>query len=376
VSAVTAAFEKVTGRRPDGLWITPGRVNLIGEHTDYNEGLVLPIAIDRSAVVAARLRSDGVVRCSSVQMSGEICMRIDEVRPGCDCGWASHLLGALWALRRAGATILGADLVVDSDVPVGAGLASSAALAVAAALAVTELTGERMSDADLARCCQLGERSIAGAPTGVMDQMAVLAGRAGHALFLDCRTLTYQRVPFQPETESASLLVIDTRVRHANSGRGYRTRREESARAAAELGLESLRDGTREMVDARLSGVLQRRARHVVEENARVVRTVEMLHADRLAQVGVLMDESHSSLRDDYEVSCAELDVAVAAARSAGALGARMTGGGFGGCAIALVPVNDADAVAESVHAAFSERGFTAPHVFAVATADGARRCV
>jgi galactokinase len=369
-----AAFTQLAGRPPDGLWSSPGRVNLIGEHTDYNDGLVLPAAIDRTAVVAAGLRGDGVVRCASVQVGGVVKAELGAIAPGSDCGWAAPMLGALWGMRRVGLVVPGIDLVVASAIPIGAGLASSAALAVATVLAAADLTGQAMSLTDMARCCQAGEEAIAGAPTGLMDQVAVLAGRAGHAVFLDCRSLEHELVPFAPERCDATLLVIDTTVAHDNSASGYRERREQCAQAAHMLGVASLRDATLDAVMAMPGGTLQRRARHVLTENARVIRVVEMLRAGRVRDIGALFDESHASLRDDYEVSCAELDCAVEAARHAGAWGARLTGAGFGGSAIALVPTARRDAVAAALASAFAERGLRAPHVESATTADGAGR--
>jgi galactokinase len=369
-----AAFRQLADAPPDGVWAAPGRVNLIGEHTDYSGGMVLPVAIDRAAVVAARLRDDDVVRVASLQIPGEVRVSLSDLQPGRGAGWTSYPLGTLWALQQAGLTLRGIDLLVDSDIPLGAGLASSAALEVATALAFTELTAQQMSRLDMAICCQAGENAMAGAPTGVMDQVTVLLGRAGHALLLDCRTLDTELVPWRPDEASLALLVIDTAVRHANSGPGYRSRRDECAQAAAALGVETLRDATAESVARTLTGVLRQRARHVVTENHRVVAVAELLRARRIADVGPLFDAGHASLRDDYEVSCAELDVAVEAARGAAAIGARMTGGGFGGCAIALVPTDSVDAVSTAVENAFDQRGYRPPRVFPVVTADGAHR--
>jgi galactokinase len=375
LSAATAAYREMTGHAPAGLWSSPGRVNLIGDHTDYNDGLALPAAIDRSAVVAAGLRADAMIRCTSRQVPTEVSVALDDIGRRSEDGWALPMLGALWGLRRAGVAVPGIDLTIDSTIPMGGGLASSAALGVATALAVTELTGQHLSDADVARCCQDGEGSIAGAPTGLMDQLAVLAGRTGYAVFLDCRTLERELVPFRPGEVALSLVVIDTSVAHSNRGGGYRARREESAQAAGVLGVHSLRDATLDDVEARLSGMLQRRARHVLTENARVRRTVELLRDDRVQAIGGVLEESHASLRDDYEVSSPELDAAVVAAHDAGAWGARMTGAGLGGCAIALVPSYAREKVAEAVRESFARQGFRAPTVFDVTTADGARRC-
>jgi galactokinase len=372
-AAAVAAFRQRTAAEPAGAWTAPGRVNLIGEHTDYSGGLVLPIAVDRAVVVAAGLRDDEVVRLASLQVPGEVRMSLSEIQVGDITGWASYPLGTLWALHRAGIALCGIDLVFDSDIPLGGGLASSAALEVATALAYTELSEQQMSMLALAQCCQAGENAIAHAPTGVMDQVVVLGGRAGHALLLDCRTLTSEQVAWRPDTSSLALVVIDTAVRHDNSAAGYRSRREQCAQASAALGVHTLRDATIESV-ATLPFMLQRRARHVVTENQRVIEVAALLRAGRIADVGALLDAGHASLRDDHEVSCAELDLAVEVARGAGALGARMTGGGFGGCAIALVHIDRVDVVSAAVRAAFADRRFRLPNIFAVISADGAHR--
>jgi galactokinase len=369
------AFARRMGRAPAGIWRSPGRVNLVGEHTDYNDGFVLPATIDRSATVAAALRPDGLVRCASLQYPDVVEARLEDVGPGVDLGWSAHLIGPLWALRRAGVAIPGAELVVDSSIPIGAGLASSAALAVAACLAVSELAGGHLLATDIACCCQAGEEAIVGAPTGMMDQVAVLAGGTGSAVLLDCRSLEHTLVPFAPERSGATLLVIDTAVAHDNSLGGYRERREQCAAAAAALGVPSLRDATIGGVSARLTGTLQRRARHVVTENGRVLRVAELLRAGRVPEIGPLLNESHASLRDDFDVSCAELDCAVDAARRAGAWGARMTGAGFGGSAIALVPTAARDSLVDAVLHASAAHGHAAPRVFDVTTAAGAQRC-
>ncbi len=375
VSSVAAAFRRLTGHGPGGVWWSPGRVNLIGEHTDYNDGLVLPLAIDRGATVAAGLRADRMVRCVSAQLPGEVTMRATFIAPGTVEGWASYPLGVLWAMARSGLSVPGVDILINSHLPVGAGLASSAAVEAAVGLAVAELSGLSVSSDELARCCQSGEHSVAGAPTGVMDQLAVLEGRAGHALLIDCRSMERELLPFEPGDAGASLLVIDTRVAHATSGAGYRSRRDECRQAAAGLGLPSLREATLEAATTRLTGTLRRRARHLVTENDRVARTAQLLRAGRLRDIGGLLDESHASLRDDYEVSCPELDLAVETARTAGAWGARMTGAGFGGCAIALVPAAAAEGALEAERAAFAAAGWAEPAVFAVSAADGAARC-
>jgi galactokinase len=375
VSAVVDAFTRRTGHSAAGVWCSPGRVNLIGEHTDYNDGLVLPLAIDRSTWVAVGLRDDGLVHCVSLQMPGEVTVAVTDIVPGRVDGWASYPLGALWAMNRAGLPVPGIDVVIDSEIPIGAGLGSSAAVEVALGLAVADLAGAQLSADELARYCQAGEQSVAGAPTGLMDQLAVLESRTGHALFLDCRSLDRELVPFAVGDGAATLLVIDTGVVHGTSGGGYRARRDDCAQAARRLGVPSLREATLDDVDSRLTGVLQRRARHVVTENERVRRAAALLRDGETEQVGALLTAGHASLREDFEVSCPELDLAVDVAIGSGAWGARMTGAGFGGCAIALLPADRADDVAAAVRAAFAREGYAAPAVFPVTTADGAHRC-
>ena len=388
VDAVTAGFIERAGRAPDGVWRAPGRVNLIGEHTDYNDGFVLPVAIDRSVVVAAARRDDEGLRCWSTRdgRGDEVApvRRPGEIGPGRSTGWAAYAEGVAWTLRAQGVAVAGADILVHGDLPVGAGLSSSAALEAAVGLALTDLAesavdGPALDRADLARVGQRAENEVVGMPCGIMDQMAVLLGRAGHAVFLDTRTLESELVPFDPAALGLTLLVIDTRVKHALVGSPYAERRRACERAAAALGVPALRDATladleAARADGRLDEVTFRRARHVVTENDRVLEAVAALRAGNLEPVGKALAGSHRSLRDDYEVSCAELDVAVEAAVAAGAAAARMTGGGFGGSALALVPLAAAEAAARGVSEAFAAAGFAAPSIFAVAVSDGAER--
>jgi len=367
----------VFGSPPEGVWSAPGRVNLIGEHTDYNDGLVLPIALPQRTYAACSPRSDRLLRVHSVQTGATVEVLVDEVdrqRPG---NWAAYVAGVLWALDQDGHAVRGLDVTVDSTVPVGAGLSSSAALecsvgAAASDLFALGLLGDDAGRARLARACVRAENDIAGAPTGGMDQSAALLCREGHALLLDCRSGETTHVPFDLAAAGLALLVTDTRAEHSLNDGQYGERRESCERAAAELGVGSLRDVDPDDLDAALArlsdDVLRRRARHVVTEIARVRSAVEALRAGDLGEVGRLFDASHASLRDDYEVSCPELDTSVEAARSAGALGARMTGGGFGGSSIALVPTDRVDPAQDAVHTAFAARGWRAPQCF-VATA-------
>jgi galactokinase len=378
--AVTAAFAERAGREPDGVWRAPGRVNLIGEHTDYNDGFVLPVAIDRSVVVAAARRDDDVLRSwSSRDRSSPATRSLAELGPGKSSGWSAYVEGMAWALRELGVPVTGADLLVHADLPAGAGLSSSAALEAAVALALTDLAGSTVDRVALALAGQRAENEVVGMPCGIMDQMAVLLGRAGHAVFLDTRTRATDLVPFDPTAAGLTLLVIDTRVKHALVGSPYAERRRACERAAAALGVPALRDATIDDLEAAraasdLDEITFRRARHVVTENDRVLEVVDLLRRGELTAIGPAVAGSHRSLRDDYEVSCAELDVAVEAAVAGGAVAARMTGGGFGGSVLALTPVDAIDRVSEAVTDAFATAGFGPPVVFAVSIAEGAQR--
>ncbi|EMY32960.1 galactokinase [Arthrobacter crystallopoietes BAB-32] len=370
-----ARFEAI----PDGLWSAPGRVNLIGEHTDYNQGLALPLAIDRTTVAAAALRHDGQVRVSTVLEGKYDGVRVPaaDISPGSVSGWAAYPLGVVWAFARRGFPVPGLDLQLETDVPVGAGLSSSAAVECAVAAALNDLLGARLGLAELATLCQQAENQMAGAPTGILDQTASLGGRTGHALLVDFRSGAARPVPLRLEEHALRLLVIDTKVSHAHAGGGYAERRRDCERAAEQLGLDSLRGLTAPGLDAaeaRLDAAAFRRARHVVGENRRVEETVQLLEAADPAAIGPLLSQSHTSLRDDFEVSCPELDLAVDTACRHGALGARLTGGGFGGSAIALVPAASAAKVGTAVVNAFRNAGLVAPEIFPVSPAAGAAR--
>lgn len=357
-AAVAAGFEAWAGGAPDGVWAAPGRVNLIGEHLDYNGGVVLPFAIDRCAWVAARRRNDGTVRCYSEQM-GATCL-VEASSLGAATGWPAYLAGTVWAMGQAGAT--GFDLYLDSDVPLGAGLSSSAAVECAVALAVSDLAGLVRDDAALAAAAHGAETEVVGAPVGIMDQTVSLLGRPGHLLRLDCRTGVGTLIPFDPGTEGLSLLVIDTGVAHELRDGAYGERRDACRAAAAALGVQHLALADPAEV-ATLAGVVGRRARHVVTEVARVRQAEEVLASGRLAALGPILTASHRSLRDDFEVSTPELDEVVEDALAAGALGARLTGGGFGGSAVVLA--------GPAAVAALRTRH---PHAEAVRPGAGARR--
>ena len=389
----TALLREALGGEPDGVWYAPGRVNIIGEHTDYNGGLALPIALPHRAYLALRRREDRMVRLVSSRARESVdVLDLDAVgprgAPGEVHGWSAYIAGVAWALERDGlGPLSGFDAALVSCVPLGGGLSSSAALECATAVALDEVDGLALAgpacapdDAGRARlvaACVRAENEVAGAPTGGMDQSASLRCRAGHALRLDCRTGGVEQVPFDLEGAGLALLVIDTRAEHSLVDGQYGARRAACERAARTLGVELLADVPPGELDAhlgRLAGCgqagaeeLVRRTRHVVTEIDRTRRLVALLEDDRplagakLEEVGALMSASHDSLREDYECTCPELDVAVEAARAAGAHGARMTGGGFGGSASALVDAGEVDAVARAVVRAYAETGFATP---------------
>lgn len=373
-------FRLQLGGDPAGVWIAPGRVNLIGEHTDYNEGFVLPFAIDRATTAAVRLRDDRQVRVGST-FDGELVeSSLDELASGRFSGWSAYPLGVAWAFGEFGADLAGRsgfDLAVDSTVPVGAGLSSSAAIEMATAVALDELWGTGLDRTTLARIGQRAENVAVGAPTGLMDQSASIFGQEDAAVFLDCRTLAVEQVPLGFADRGLVVLVTDTRVEHAHATGGYRDRRDACERGAKAMGVPALRDLTSDDLGRAaevLDEVTFRRIRHVVTEDERVLASVEALRAGDIDRFAALLDASHASMRDDFEISVPELDTAVDAAKAAGAVGARMTGGGFGGSAIALVPADAAEAVSTAVRAAFAERGYREPVVFPVVPAAGARR--
>ena len=382
-------LEALTGEEATALWSAPGRVNLIGEHTDYNDGFVLPFAIPHRTHVALRPRGDGRVRVASTFAPEPVEVALADLpalfpaQRDRLAAWARYPLGVAWALlRQAGAdpaSVRGADLTIASDVPVGAGLSSSAALESATALALDELWGLGLSRTDLARAGRTAENEAVGAPTGIMDQMASLLGQPDAATFLDCRSLDATPVALGFAAAALEVLVIDTRVRHSHATGGYGQRRAACEQGAAAAGVAVLRDLDVDDLPG-LAGLLDevtmRRVRHVVTENRRVLDTVRLLREGGAAadELGHLLDASHTSLRDDFQVSVPELDLAVEAARSAGARGARMTGGGFGGAAIALVERGHAASVAAAVETAFAGAGHRAPHVFTVRPSDGAHR--
>lgn len=373
-------FTERFSREPAGVWRAPGRVNLIGEHTDYNDGFVFPFAIDRSTVVALAPRGDRILQVTTAHTDDIVRISLDQVSPDAVSGWSAYPLGVVWALGEFGAdlsAVSGFDAHIDSDVPIGAGLSSSAAIECAVAVALTEVWGLGLDREVLARVGQLAENKAVGAPTGIMDQSASLLGRKDAAVFLDCRSLDAEVIPLGFEAAGLVLLVINTHVSHAHATGGYADRRASCERGAREMGVSSLRDLDVEDLD-RAAGVLDevtfRRIRHILTENQRVLDTVRTLRLEGPEKIGDLLTASHASMRDDFEISVAELDVAVDSALSAGAIGARMTGGGFGGAAIALVRTAELSVVSDAVLAAFAGHGFATPDLFTVTAADGASR--
>jgi galactokinase len=379
-SPAADAFLAHTGRRPEGVWSAPGRVNLIGEHTDYNEGFVLPFALHLRTAVAAARRDDHMLCVRSRQRPDErMSIPLDALAPGAVEGWAAYVAGVVWSLHEADHGVEGVDLVVDGAVPAGAGLASSAAIECAVALALADLYDVAVAPASLARVAQRAENDFVGVPCGLMDQMVSMLATAGHALFFDTRSGATEQIGFDPAAAGLTLLVLNTHAKHSHARGAYADLRQACATAAARLGVAALRDVSTERLDealAALAGapVLARKVRHVVTENARTVRTAELLRQGRLAEIGPLLTSSHASLRDDLEVSTPALDMVVDAAMRAGALGARMTGGGFGGCAIALVADGLAPAMVEEVSREALARGFSAPTAMPAVPSAGARR--
>jgi len=374
-------FRAWHGAEPEGVWHAPGRVNLIGEHTDYNSGWVLPFALDRGVVVAAAPRGDDVLDIRSLQAEGPAVVPLAGLRPGAVTGWAAYPAGVAWAMREAGHPVGGATLVIDSDLPQGAGLSSSAAIECAVAIALAELYQVRVPRTGLVRLARRAENEMVGVPSGIMDQSASLLCEAGHALLLDCRSGQTTPVPFDPAAAGLALLVVDTGARHALTDGRYAERRAECEQAARALGVASLRDVADPARTAAIGDpVLARRARHVISDNCRVRSAVDLLGAVKgdgagsgVAGLGPLLHDSHASLRDDFEISWPEADVAAEAAERAGALGARMVGGGFGGSVITLVPA-DTVAVRAAVRDAYAARGWAPPTFLDAPPSAGARR--
>ncbi|WP_374224638.1 galactokinase [Micromonospora sp. C51] len=375
----TTCFQHAYGQAPAGRWAAPGRVNLIGEHTDYNDGFVLPFALPLRTVVAASPQPAGSWTVCSELTDETVSFGTDEVtRPGGVTGWAAYVAGVVWALREAGYPVPGARLAIASDVPLGAGLSSSAALEAAVLAALVDLGGLALPAEQQPRLAQRAENQYVGAPTGIMDQSAVIRCRTGHALFLDCRTEQVEHIPFDLDGAGLAILVIDSRAPHRHADGEYAARRASCEKAAALLDVPALRDVPPANLDDTLARLpddeTRRRVRHVVTEDQRVLDTVALLRAGQVRQIGPLLTASHASMRDDFAITVPEVDTAVEAALAAGALGARMTGGGFGGCVLALVEADQSDRVGAAVTAAYANRAFTTPTVTPATPAPGATR--
>ena len=372
VERAAAAFQAAYGQPPAGVWSAPGRVNLIGEHTDYNDGFVLPFALpQRTAVAASRLPEKAWV-AHTERVAEPARFSRAHLEPGSVEGWAAYVAGVAWAL---GDEAPGARLAIASDVPLGAGLSSSAALECAVLAALAELGGLDLPEERRPRIAQRAENDFVGMPCGIMDQTAAVRCRAGHALLIDCAGDTsVEQVPFDLAGAGLALLVIDSKAPHQLVSGEYAARRKSCEEGAAALGVPSLRAADAASLSRIADPVIRARVRHVVTENQRVLDTVALLRAGRLREIGPLLTASHASMRDDFEITVPEVDTAVAAALAAGAHGARMTGGGFGGCVIALVDVDATDRVADAVAAAFAERGFAPPAPFTTSPSDGTAR--
>ena len=378
IESAAAAFEARYGYAPTGVWSAPGRVNLIGEHTDYNLGFVLPFAINRRTYAAISLRQDQTVRVTSSFSDEQHQIELADISKNVANDWAAYPFGVAWALAKLGQTAgVGFDAYFESDVPVGSGLSSSAAIECSTSLALNELWQTNLSRPELARVGQLAENEIVGAPTGIMDQSASLLGERDHAVFLDCKSLEAQSIELGFDDEGLELLIIDSRVTHRLNDGGYATRRKACELGASQMGVASLREVSVDQLGKAkeiMDDVTFRRVRHIVTENERVLETVEKLRTEGPKSIGDLLNASHVSMRDDFEISIDELDTAVDVAVRHGAVGARMTGGGFGGAAIALAPIAKVSEITLAVLAEFELLGYGKPNIFAVTADQGARR--
>ena len=372
MSRIEEKFLETFGEEPDLVAAAPGRVNLIGEHIDYSDGFVLPFAIKDRTLVAARKRNDSTVRIASAQRRNKVVtVDINQVKPGLKGEWERYALGVLWSMGVKS----GVDLMIDGHVPLGAGLSSSAALECSVATAMNHLFDLGFNLEELARLTQKAENQYVGVPCGIMDQSVSLMATQGSALLLDCRDLSTKNIPFDVASSGLELLIIDTQAHHALTDGGYAERRASCESAVAKLGITSLRELTIEKLQesaALLTETEFIRVRHAVTEMQRVLDCVDALSASDFEKVGQLINQSHISLRDDYTVSCPELDTAVDAALAAGALGSRMVGGGFGGSAIALFVLDDIGPAKQAIAKAFKAEGFTEPRFFTSLPSSGA----
>ena len=357
-------------------YAAPGRINLIGEHTDYNLGFALPIALPKPTVVKYVPDDTEAITVRSDRQNGEITISLDTT-PGAVTGWAAYVAGVIWALRRAGHRVPGGTMSVTGGVEMGSGLASSAALECAVLGAIAAATDLCLDRLEQARNAQSAENDYVGAPTGLMDQLAALFGEPRRALLIDFRELTVRPVPFDPDASGVVLLLINSRAPHRHAGGEYASRRTSCERAAADLAVSSLRevqDWAPSMVGAAVDPADARRVRHVLTENQRVHDFVAALGDRDFTEAGRILTASHASMRDDFQITTEGIDLIADTAVRAGALGARMTGGGFGGCVIALVPADNADAVGDVVRRAVSTSGYNEPTITRTHAGPGAAR--
>jgi galactokinase len=372
MSSIEEKFLETFGDEPDLVAAAPGRVNLIGEHIDYSDGFVLPFAIKDRTLVAARKRDDSTVRIASAQRRSKVVtVDINDIKPGLKGEWERYALGVLWSMGVKS----GVDVMIDGHVPLGAGLSSSAALECSVATAMNHLFDMGYDLEELARLTQKAENQYVGVPCGIMDQSVSLMATQGSALLLDCRDLSTKNIPFDVASSGLELLIIDTQAHHALTDGGYAERRASCESAVAKLGITSLRELTLQQLGqsrSLLTEIEFVRVRHAVTEMQRVLDCVDALSNSDFEKVGTLINQSHASLRDDYTVSCPELDTAVDAALSAGALGSRMVGGGFGGSAIALIQASKTAETIKAIEKAFSGKGFKAPRFFTSLPSQGA----
>jgi galactokinase len=372
IDDVVHSFMDRFGRAPEAIARAPGRANLIGEHTDYNEGFVLPMAIDRSIRIAFRRRTDGRVLVCSREMGEQAEFELDHLDPRVE-GWGRYLQGAAWAFRQGGYRSFGWEGVLGGNIPIGAGLSSSAAVEIAAMRTFAFLADVPWDVQTMAGLAQKAENDWVGVRCGIMDQLASAGGKEGMALLIDCRSLEIQ---FRPLPMWTTVAILDTGTRRGLRDSGYNERREECRLAAQRLGVRALRDVSRESLlaaSSRLDQVLIRRVRHVVTENERTLEAVQAMRMGDLQWLGRLIDESHASLRDDFEVSCTELNAMVECARAHPSChGARMTGAGFGGCAIALVDESQAEDFVHHVSREYLRRTKTSPSIYLCKPAKGA----
>ena len=369
-----SGFLEAFSTEPAGVWSAPGRANLIGEHTDYNNGFVFPFGIDRRTFVALSPRKDMLCRISSALDAKTHEYEISKKMPK-NLDWALYPLGVAWVMRESAKS--GFDAYIVSDVPVGAGLSSSAAIECSVATALNEIWSAGKSRQELALIGQQAENEVVGAPTGIMDQTASMLAQKDAAVMIDCQSLETELVPMGLSSQGLVVAVIDTRVAHRHSDGGYRSRRDACEKGAKKMGVSSLRElGEADLpqMEEKLDDVTYRRCKHVVTENRRVLDAVESLKKGDLARLGELLLQSHASMRDDFEISVVELDTAVELAMEVGAVGARMTGGGFGGAAIAIIDQSKMELLREHCKAIFAKKGFAEPNVFSVAPSEGARK--